>query len=40
LEGFKKVGCNLAEFPKIPEIILARAQFKTSFERLKKAKEA
>lgn len=40
LEGFKGVRCNLAEFPKIPEIIFARAQFKTRFKGLKKVKEA
>lgn len=40
LEGFKGVKCNLTKFPKIPEIIFARAQFKTRFKGLKRVKEA
>lgn len=39
LKGFKKVGCDLTQFPKIPEIILARGSYEKRFEMLMRAKE-
>jgi hypothetical protein len=37
VNGFKDVGCNLAEFPRFPEIIYAKASFEKRFEMLKEA---
>jgi hypothetical protein len=37
VNGFKDVGCNLAEFPRFPEIIFAKASFEKRSEMLKEA---
>jgi hypothetical protein len=40
LKRFRNIGCNLMEFPKIPEIIFStRLSYKERFELLKKAKD-
>jgi lipoate synthase len=39
LNGFNAIGCNLEQFPRIPEIIFARTSYKNRFEMLKQAKE-
>ncbi|CAI7611635.1 unnamed protein product [Penicillium bialowiezense] len=39
LKGFREVGCVLFEFPKLPEIIFAKASYKARFEMLKHARD-